>query len=49
VDFGQHVPDQHRVPALAALSQWSEADHRELLYEAALTGAQLLGAGERDS
>ena len=49
VEIGQHIPDQHRVPALAALGQWSDEEHREVLYEAALTGAQLLGAGDRDS
>lgn len=49
VDVGQHIPDQHRIPALAALGQWSEEEHREVLYEAALTGAQLLGAGEREA
>jgi hypothetical protein len=48
VDLVQHVPEQHRIPALAELSRWSEEEHRTLLFESALTGAQLLGAGERD-
>jgi len=49
VDLVQHVPEQHRTPALAALTEWTEDEHRAVLAEAALTGAQLLGAGERES
>lgn len=49
VDLAQHVPSQHRVPMLAALTAWSEEEHRTVLYEAALTGAELLGAGDRDA
>jgi calcineurin-like phosphoesterase family protein len=49
VDMGQHVPDHHRLPALAALTQWTKEEHDSVLSEAALTGAQLLGAGERES
>jgi DNA repair exonuclease SbcCD nuclease subunit len=48
VDLSQHIPEHHHTPALAALSQWSEDEHRTLLFESALTGAQLLGAGDRD-
>ena len=47
--LAQQIPEHHRVPALAALGQWSEEEHREVLYEAALTGAQLLGAAEREA
>ena len=36
-------------PALAALGSWSAEEHRTVLYDAALTGAELLGAGERDA
>jgi DNA repair protein SbcD/Mre11 len=43
------IPEQHRVPALATLGNWTEDEHRTVLYEAALTGAQLLGAAERDA
>ncbi len=49
VDLAQHVAPQHRTPALAALTSWSEEEHRTVLYDAALTGAELLGAGERDA
>jgi DNA repair exonuclease SbcCD nuclease subunit len=47
--LAQQIPEQHRIPVLAALGQWTEEEHRQVLYEAALTGAQLLGAAERDS
>jgi len=49
VDLGGDIPPHHRTPALAALAQWTEEDHGEVLREAALTGAQLLGAGEREA
>jgi DNA repair exonuclease SbcCD nuclease subunit len=49
VDLAQHIAPHHRTPALAALSSWTEADHRAILYDAALTGAELLGAGEREA
>jgi exonuclease SbcD len=49
VGFCQHVPERHRTPALAALAEWTHEEHHAVLAEAALTGAQLLGAGERDS
>jgi exonuclease SbcD len=49
VKIAQHIPEQHRLPALAALAQWTEDEHRAVLYEAALTGAQLLGAAEREA
>jgi DNA repair exonuclease SbcCD nuclease subunit len=47
--LGGDIPDHHRGPALASLVQWSGEEYREVLYEAGLTGAQLLGAGERES
>jgi hypothetical protein len=49
VDIAQHIPEQHRTPALAALAEWSEEEHRAVVYEAALHGAGLLGAAERES
>jgi hypothetical protein len=42
------IPQHHRVPGLAALGEWTAEEHRTVLYEAALTGAQLLGAAERE-
>ena len=48
-DLSQHIPEHHRVPALAALTQWTEDEHQDVLHEAALTGAHLLGAAERDT
>jgi exonuclease SbcD len=48
VDLAVHVPERHRTPDLASLADWTTADHRELLKEAALLGAQLLGADDRD-
>lgn len=47
--LGGDIPDHHRGPALASLVQWTGEEYREVLYEAGLTGAQLLGAGERES
>jgi DNA repair protein SbcD/Mre11 len=47
VDFCQHVPEQHRAAELAALAEWTEEEHRTVLHEAALSGAQLLGAADR--
>jgi DNA repair exonuclease SbcCD nuclease subunit len=49
IDLAQQIPPQHRTPALAALGPWTDEEHREVLYEAALTGAQLLGAAEREA
>jgi hypothetical protein len=46
IDLAVHVPEQFRTAELAALSSWTSADHRDLLHEAALTGAQLLGADD---
>lgn len=43
------VAAQHRVPAFARLSDWTEGEYRGLLLEAALTGAQLLGAADREA
>ena len=48
VDFAQHVPVSYRTTDWAALAEWGEEEHRALLAEAELTGAQLLGAAERD-
>jgi DNA repair protein SbcD/Mre11 len=47
VEIAQQIPVSHRIPALAALGEWSREEHHAVLTEAALTGAQLLGAGER--
>jgi hypothetical protein len=47
-DLTESVPEDHRTAALAALTTWSESEYHEVLKEAALTGAQLLGAGDRD-
>jgi hypothetical protein len=42
------IPLHHRVPPLAALGQWTDDEYRTVLNEVALTGAQLLGAAERE-
>jgi DNA repair protein SbcD/Mre11 len=47
--LGNQIPEHQRGPALASLCQWTEEEYRGVLDEVALTGAQLLGAGERDS
>ena len=47
--LGGDIPDHHRGPALASLVQWTGEEYQAVLYEAGLTGAQLLGAGERES
>src|SRR4029453_9172733 len=49
LELAQQIPAHHRVSALAGLGQWTEEEYRDVLHEAGLTGAQLLGAGERDS
>jgi exonuclease SbcD len=49
VNLGQEISEKHRVPALAALAQWEAEEYRSVLYEAALTGAQLLGAADREA
>ncbi len=46
--LGNDIPDHQRGPALASLVQWTAEEYRSVLYEAGLTGAQLLGAGERE-
>jgi DNA repair exonuclease SbcCD nuclease subunit len=46
--LGSDIPDHQRCPALASLVQWTDEEYRTVLSEAGLTGAQLLGAGERD-
>ncbi|MBW8885051.1 MAG: hypothetical protein JF612_09825 [Planctomycetia bacterium] len=48
VRLGQEIPEHHRGPALASLVQWTDEEYRTVLNEAGLTGAQLLGAGERN-
>jgi DNA repair exonuclease SbcCD nuclease subunit len=48
VDLLPHIPEHHRVPALAALAAWTEDEHQDVLHEAALTGAHLLGAADRE-
>jgi exonuclease SbcD len=48
IDLNVHVPEQFRTAELAPLSSWTTADHRDLLHQTALTGAQLLGADDRD-
>lgn len=48
IDLAPHIPDRFRTVELAALSNWTADDHREILHEVALTGAQLLGADDRD-
>jgi DNA repair protein SbcD/Mre11 len=47
--LGYQIPEHHRGPALASLCQWTEEEYRNVLGEVALTGAQLLGAGDRDA
>ncbi|MEX2176713.1 MAG: DNA repair exonuclease [Pirellulaceae bacterium] len=49
IDLTVHVPEQFRTAELAELGNWTADDHREILREAALTGAQLLGADDRDA
>lgn len=49
VELTPHIPEHHRVPALAALAEWNEDEHQDVLHEAALTGAHLLGAADRDA
>ena len=48
IDLAAHVPEPFRTAELAALSSWTTDERREILREAALTGAQLLGADDRD-
>jgi hypothetical protein len=49
VNLAQQIPQQHRLPAFAALGQWTSEEHGAVLYESALTGAQLLGAADREA
>jgi DNA repair protein SbcD/Mre11 len=46
--LGHEIPEHHRGPGLASLCQWTDEEYRVVLNEAGLTGAQLLGAAERD-
>jgi hypothetical protein len=48
IDLAEHIPEHHRVPELAALATWTDDEHQDVLHEAALTGAHLLGAAEHD-
>jgi hypothetical protein len=48
VDLTPHIPEHHRVPVLVALADWNEDEHQNVLHEAALTGAHLLGAADRE-
>jgi len=48
MDLTEHVPEPFRTVELAALRQWTAADHREILHEVALTGEHLLGADDRE-
>lgn len=49
LNLAPQIHEHHRVPALATLAQWTDEEHRAVLYEAGLTGAQLLGAAEREA
>lgn len=49
VSLAPQVPPHHRLPALAKLTEWTEDEYRSVLLDAALTGAQLLGAAEREA
>jgi hypothetical protein len=48
IDLSGSISEHHRTAQLADLAQWSDEEHRDVLLEAALTGAQLLGAGDRE-
>jgi exonuclease SbcD len=48
VNPAKHVP-QHRSAAFAPLAEWSAEEQQAVLAEAALTGAQLLGAADREA
>jgi exonuclease SbcD len=48
MELTEHVPEAFRTAELAELRSWTAADHRSILHEAALTGAHLLGADDRD-
>jgi hypothetical protein len=48
IDLAAHVHERFRTAELAALGSWNSTDHREILHQVALTGAQLLGADDRD-
>jgi len=49
IDLSAHVPEAFRTAELAALRQWTAAEHREILRDVALTGAHMLGADDRES
>jgi DNA repair protein SbcD/Mre11 len=49
VSLTPHVAQHHRLPALSQLTEWTEDEYRGVLLEAALTGAQLLGASDREA
>jgi DNA repair protein SbcD/Mre11 len=48
IDLSQVIPEHHRVPELAALAEWTDDQHQDVLHEAALTGSHLLGAAEHE-
>jgi DNA repair exonuclease SbcCD nuclease subunit len=48
IDLTEHIPEAFRTAELAGLRSWSADDHREILRDAALAGAHLLGADDRD-
>jgi DNA repair exonuclease SbcCD nuclease subunit len=47
VRIEEQIPEHHRA-SLGSIGQWTDEEYRELLGEAGLTGAQLLGAAERE-
>jgi len=49
LDLGQYIPPPLRTAALAALVHWNRDEQAVVLGEAALTGAQLLGAADRSA
>jgi exonuclease SbcD len=48
IDLTEHVAEAYHTSELAELRNWAKQSHRELLHEAALAGAHLLGADDRD-
>jgi DNA repair exonuclease SbcCD nuclease subunit len=49
LDLGQYIPPPLRTAALAALVHWNREEQSQVLGDAALTGAQLLGAADRST
>jgi hypothetical protein len=48
VQLEEQIPEPHRI-TLASLGQWTDDEFRGVVSEAGLTGAQLLGAAEREA